>query len=56
MSLISPSLAQRIEQEVGVRSVHFDALLRPAGDGSAADSGFARLDASVERLAAALRR
>jgi ABC-type Zn uptake system ZnuABC Zn-binding protein ZnuA len=49
------ALAHRIEELVGVRSVHFDALLRPAGDGSAAGGGFARLGASVERLAVALR-
>jgi len=51
-------LAQRIETHLGVRSVHFDALLRPTSvtdPASAASAGFARLTTSIERLAASVR-
>jgi zinc transport system substrate-binding protein len=49
------ALAQRIEEHLGVRSVHFDALLRPPREDGAASAGFARLEASIARLAAVLR-
>ncbi len=47
-----PALAERLEKVLGVRSVHFDAWLRSDPSGA---PPLARLAASVERLAAALR-